>query len=235
MSLTRLATKIKRRETPFYDRLYRLAKVATSLNMPVIKPIYNFLYHERRIRRSLFHWARQFFYFTPLFKTRCHSVGKNLRLLLGIPAIQGNLRLVIGDNVTLHGVATFSGSKVFDAPTLYVGDNSYIGYQVSMSIGRDISIGKNVLIANRVTIISYDGHPVNPAERHLPAPPESSKPIVISDNVWIGANSVILKGVTVGEGAVIGSSSVVTRNVPPNSIAVGNPARVIPLKIDKSN
>lgn len=235
MSLAEFTTKIRRRETPFYNRLYQIGKYIKSLNLPVIKPLYNFLYCERQLRRSFWHWFRQFFYYTPMFKARCTSVGKNLNLIIGIPSILGNLKLVVGNNVTLHGVATFSGAKVFDKPTLSIGDNSHIGYQVSISVGCNVDIGKNVLIANRVTIMNYDGHPVNPSARHLPAPPESSKPISIGDNVWIGANSVILKGVTIGEGSVVASSSVVTSKVPANSLVIGNPGRVFPLIFEQKN
>lgn len=61
---------------------------------------------------------------------------------------------------------------------------------------------------------------------------ENSKPIVINNHVWIGENSVILKGVTIGEGAVIAASSVVTKDIPPHCIAAGSPAKVIKENID---
>jgi acetyltransferase-like isoleucine patch superfamily enzyme len=86
-----------------------------------------------------------------------------------------------------------------------------------------------VLIANGVNICSYDGHPSNPAERHLPAPPESSKPVVIKDNVWLGVNCIILKGVTIGENSIVSNGSVIMSKVPPNTLAFGNPARCVPL------
>ncbi|MDQ7837668.1 MAG: acyltransferase [Thermodesulfobacteriota bacterium] len=229
MFLRDLSLKIRRRETPFYDRLYQIAKSIRSINMPVIKPVHFLLYWERELRLSSWHSLKQFLYYEPLFKSRCEKVGKGLKLFVGIPQIVGDLRLIVGNNVTLHGVSTFSGVKIFDKPTLTIGDNTHLGYQVGITVGCDIQIGSNVLIGNRVGIFSYDLHPLDPAERiaNKPAPKESSKPILIEDNVWIASNSVILKGVTIGRGSVVANSSVVTRNVPPHVVVAGNPARIV--------
>ena len=73
------------------------------------------------------------------------------------------------------------------------------------------------------------GHPTDPAARRagLPTPQDKIRPIVIADNVWIGANATICPGVTVGEGSVIGTESVVTKDVPAYTLAAGNPARHI--------
>jgi len=143
----------------------------------------------------------------------------------------GHLRLKIGNDVIIHGVSTLIGAKVFESPTLIVGNNTHLGYQLIVNVGCDVTIGDNVLVGDRVSILSYDGHPVNPAERHLPAPKESSKPIIIGNNVWIGSNCTILKGVRIGEGSVVANGSVVTTKVPPRSLAIGNPARNFPLMI----
>ncbi len=223
--------KIRRRESPFYERLYRVIKGMRGLELPVIPGFHSALYRERQVRLFFCHAALSFFYHTPLFKSRCHAVGKRLQLIGGIPLVMGNLKIVLGSDVTLFGKSTFVGAKVFETPTLTVGNNSYLGYELVIDVGRDITIGSNVLIGDRVMIRSYDGHPTDPATRHLPAPPESSRPIVIGDNVWIGANCVILKGVTIGEGSVIAGGSVVTMKVPPNSLAMGNPARLYPLQM----
>lgn len=229
MFLRDLSLKIRRRETPFYDRLYQIAKSIRSINMPVIKPVHSLLYWERELMLSSWHSLKQFLYYEPLFKSRCEKVGKGLRLFVGIPQIVGNLRLIIGDNVALHGMSTFIGAKVFERPTLIIGNNTHLGYQVGITVGCDIQIGSNVLIGNRVGIFSYDLHPLDPAERiaNKPAPKESSKPILIEDNVWIASNSVILKGVTIGRGSVVANSSVVTKNVPPYVVVAGNPARIV--------
>lgn len=221
--------KIRRRETPFYDSLYTLSKRVRRFELPVIRPLYRLLEGERSLRLSFWNSFTRVIYHTPIFKLRCDKVGKGLYLIGGIPLVMGHLRLRLGDDVSMHGKSTLIGAKVFDHPTLTVGSNSCLGYQLIVDVGCDVTIGNNVFIGDRVSILSYDGHPVKPEERHLPAPKASSKPIVIGDNVWISGNCVILKGVTIGEGAVIANGSVVTTKVPPKTLAFGNPARCFPI------
>lgn len=86
-----------------------------------------------------------------------------------------------------------------------------------------IEIGDQVMIGPDVSLIS-SGHPVAPAERRTGI---TAAPIRIGRNVWIGASAMILQGVTVGEDSVIGAGAVVTRDVPPGTLAVGSPARVV--------
>lgn len=224
-----LILKIRRRETPFYSSLYDLAKRARRFELPVIRPLYRLLGWERSLRLSLWGAFARIVYHTPLFKLRCSEFGRGLYLIGGIPLVMGPLRLKLGDDVSIHGKSTLIGAKVFDNPTLTVGSNSCLGYQLIVDVGCDVTIGNHVFIGDRVSILSYDGHPVKPEERHLPASRASSKPIVIKDNVWISGNCVILKGVTIGEGSVIANGSVVTSKVPPNCLAIGNPARNFPL------
>jgi len=229
MLLKELKRKIKKRETPFYNRLYNILKKFTEINMPVIWPLHHFLHAERQFRLSFSQRLCRFLYYEPLFKSQCVSVGKGLRIYDGLPQICGNLQLIIGDKVVLHGTSTFVGAKVFDRPTLRIGNNSHLGSNFGIVVGRDVNIGNNVLIANGVNIFSYDQHPANPAERHLPASPESSRPVTIEDNVWVGAKCVIFKGVVIGRNSVVAAGSVVTQKVPPDSLVIGNPARAFPL------
>lgn len=224
-----LILKIRRKETPFYEALYNLAKRIRRFELPVFRPVYRLLERERLLRLSLWNAFTRIVYHTPIFKLRCDSVGRGLYLIGGIPLVMGHLRLKLGDDVSLHGKSTLIGAKVFENPTLSIGSNSCLGYQLIIDVGCDVTIGNNVFIGDRVSILSYDGHPVKPEERHLPASRASSKPIVIGDNVWISGNCVILKGVTIGEGAVIANGSVVTTKVPPKSMAFGNPARCFPI------
>lgn len=87
-----------------------------------------------------------------------------------------------------------------------------------------IIIGDNVLIGNNVTIADTDFHHADPSKRTTRGDP---RPVEIQNNVFIGMNSVILKGVTIGENSVIGANSVVLTSIQPNSIALGNPCKVI--------
>ncbi|GHA57801.1 sugar O-acetyltransferase [Photobacterium aphoticum] len=87
-----------------------------------------------------------------------------------------------------------------------------------------VTFGERVLIGPNV-VISTASHPLTLAERVLPVAP--ANPIAIGDNVWIGAGAVILDGVTIGDRAVIGAGSVVTKDIPADVLAVGNPCKVI--------
>jgi len=88
----------------------------------------------------------------------------------------------------------------------------------SITIGADVQIGPNVQLLTPT-------HPVDIELRREKY--EAAQPIVIGDNVWLGAGAIVLAGVTIGENSVIGAGAVVTKNVPANVVAVGNPARVI--------
>jgi len=87
-----------------------------------------------------------------------------------------------------------------------------------------IEIGDNVLCGANVTITDTDWHGLSPASRGSSG---ESAPVRVGNNVFLGLNTIVLKGVTIGDNSVIGAGSVVTRSIPPNVIAAGNPARVI--------
>lgn len=92
--------------------------------------------------------------------------------------------------------------------------------------GAKVIIGKKCLIGSNVSIINSDFHDITPINRHKPKLIKSYD-IYIGDNVFIGNDVTILKGVTVGSNSVIAAASVVVKNIPPNTIAAGNPAKVI--------
>jgi len=94
-----------------------------------------------------------------------------------------------------------------------------IGARESIVIGDNVMVGANVLITD------FDWHSIKPDERQHGIP--RSKPVIISDNVFIGYSATILKGVSIGKNSVIGANSVVTQDIPANVIAAGNPCKVI--------
>ncbi|WP_293982945.1 sugar O-acetyltransferase [uncultured Clostridium sp.] len=105
-----------------------------------------------------------------------------------------------------------------------VGENFYSNYNcIMLDVGK-ITIGKNVMFAPNVSIYTA-GHPVHPDSRNSGY--EYGIPVTIGDNVWVGGSVVINPGVTIGNNVVIGSGSVVTKDIPDNVIAVGNPCRII--------
>ena len=89
-----------------------------------------------------------------------------------------------------------------------------------------IRIGDRVMVGANCTIVDTDFHPVD-AQARFAGERGKSLPVVIEDDVFIGMNSMILKGVTIGRGSIIGAGSVVTKDIPPGVLAAGNPARVI--------
>lgn len=115
-----------------------------------------------------------------------------------------------------------SGSKII------IGNNVGIS-GTTINATTTITIGDNTIIGSGCLITDTDSHPILAAERNLPDWPNytKSKPIVIGKNVFIGARSIVLKGVTIGDGAVVGAGSVVTKDVPAYTIVAGNPAKVI--------
>lgn len=105
-----------------------------------------------------------------------------------------------------------------------IGNNFYANHNLVILDAAPVIIGDNVFIAPNCGIYTA-GHPTNVELRNKGL--EYAKPITIGNNVWIGANCAILPGVTIGDNVTIGAGSVVNRDIPSNTIAVGNPCRVI--------
>lgn len=103
-----------------------------------------------------------------------------------------------------------------------LGENTYINMNCSFIDDGSITIGKAVMFGSGVTIATV-GHPIKPDMRKY----MYTDPVVIGDNCWIGAGVTICPGVNIGENTVIGAGSVVTKDIPANVIAVGNPCRVL--------
>jgi len=106
---------------------------------------------------------------------------------------------------------------------IHIGDYALISPGVRISAAHSIRIGDNCMLAANVYISDSDWHGLYNRIR----PFRCTKAVVIEDNVWLGERVIVNKGVTIGENSVIGAGAVVTKDIPPNSVAAGNPARVI--------
>jgi len=105
-----------------------------------------------------------------------------------------------------------------------IGDDVYVNFNCVILDCAPVTIGDGAQIASGVQLLAAD-HPRDPEVRRQLL--ESARPISIGSNVWIGAAAIVLPGVTVGDDSIIGAGSVVTRDIPPGVVAVGNPCRVV--------
>lgn len=119
-----------------------------------------------------------------------------------LAAVRKNARLLIGNNVGISGAIIYAW--------------------------QEITIGDFTNIGAGVKIYDSDFHPLNKYKRRINKPDDVSvAPVRIGQDVWIGTSSIILKGVTIGEGAIVAAGSIITKDVPANTIVAGNPAKVI--------
>jgi maltose O-acetyltransferase len=135
-----------------------------------------------------------------------------------------------GRNANIEHGAYFGSGRLVE-----IGDNSGIG--VDCHVPPDVRIGNDVMMGPEVLIISQNQ---NHRFDDLTIPMrlqghQDSPPVVIEDDVWIGARVIILPGVRIGRGAIVGAGAIVTRDVPPYAICVGNPARVIRYRNETKN
>lgn len=130
----------------------------------------------------------------------------------------------VGKDVTIH-----AGVQVGSGKLVAIGD--YSSLNVGCSIANDTVIGCNVMMGPEVLIISgsHNFTRTDLPMREQGAP--SRRPVLIGDDVWIGARSIILPGVVVGSHSIIGAGSIVTRMVPPFAIVAGNPARIVKWRV----
>jgi len=142
--------------------------------------------------------------------------------------------LIIGEHSTMDGVhfALGTGARV------EIGDFCFFSNSILLC-EQELRIGSYVVIGWNATIADTDFHPLSPAARVQDAiacsvlgkgrqrPPISTQPVIIEDDVWIGPNATILKGVRIGAGAFIEPGALVTRAVPPRARVLGNPAQVV--------
>lgn len=179
------------------------------------------------------------------YRLRLGALGRGCRIESG-GSLQYPGRIRIGDgtgigrNVTLRantdqspGIELGKGVSINDAVVINanrgrvtLGDRSWLGPFCLIYGNGGVAIGRNVLVAGHSSINTVS-HSAERCDIPVNDQPVVTDPVVIEDDVWIGLNAVVLQGVTIGHGSIVGAGAVVTKSIPPWSIAVGVPARVI--------
>lgn len=142
-------------------------------------------------------------------------------------------QIVIGDYVILRHNRLFC----FGRGKLMIGNYCYFGDHTQIDAAEEVKIGNYCMLSNRIMIQDHSSHPLSPRKRreqliNLQKKPTdvydtTIKKVIIEDDVWIGMDVLILKGVTVGKGSVVAAKAVVTKDVSPYSVVAGNPARIV--------
>jgi len=186
---------------------------------------------ERVLNRDFDH---NMYFLNNLFKESFFYPGASISSLYGLGTWKiGSLSLIGGSLVceTQHAIIS-------------IGNKTFIGSGTQIISAQSVQIGDDVLIAGQVVIQDHNSHSLDSAKRKndieyalaryqgRPIMTKSwddvaSKGIRIGNGSWIGMHAILLKGVTVGEKAIVGAGSVVTKDVPPNAIVAGNPARIV--------
>lgn len=167
------------------------------------------------------------------FRLRTLIISPNARLIRFPIEIRNKKQIYFGRKLTTGRYCRFEAWPYLKKEKLIIlGDNVEIGDFVHIAAISKVKIGNNVLIASKVFISdinhgNYQGNRqtspyIHPKEREL-----SFSSVIIEDNVWIGENVSILPGVIIGKGSIIGANAVITKSIPSNVIAVGNPATPI--------
>ncbi|MCE9613205.1 MAG: acyltransferase [Lentisphaerae bacterium] len=217
---------------PMNVSLRHIAKSVVHKGLPLpgpLRPLIRGAYRAGVFAVESLAFVRKVLWIEPVLRSVCTRVGRGLRAEC-LPYMRGEGRLELGDFVRLSGRSCFYFIHGMPAkPSITVGDHTFIGNGSTLSAAREIRIGAHCLLSALVRVHDNDGHPLDPERRrrHEPIRADEAAPVIIEDNVWIGAGATILKGVRIGQDAVVGTGAVVTTDVPAGAIVAGNPARVV--------
>lgn len=156
-------------------------------------------------------------------------------MVMGKVSVIGEGSITIGDDFYMSNgdhinpiSSNLQGTFFTDNPMAKIKIGNNVGMSSTrMWISNGLTIGNNVKIGACVLLMDTDSHPIDYKVRRVSNERVKSAPIVIEDDVWIGAHSIVLKGVTIGARSIIGAGSVVTKSIPADCIAAGNPCKVI--------
>jgi acetyltransferase-like isoleucine patch superfamily enzyme len=230
--LNRFILKLKRADSPFFRFAKKSVWMIFNPTLPRIpqffKPPLRVIYEAHFIGVTVARSILSIFYRNPIFQGRCTTFGKGVSID-GLPFVTGHIEIHLGDYVKIGGNVSILSGRVFDNPRLIIKDRSAIGWNTTLSANREIVIEEDVMISYDCRISDADGHRREADLRAQGEPPKAKDvlPVRICRNAWIGNGTHIMKGVTIGEGAIVGANSVVISNIPPYALAMGNPAEVM--------
>jgi acetyltransferase-like isoleucine patch superfamily enzyme len=158
------------------------------------------------------------------------KIGSNLSIDYPIYLVGGK-SIIIGDNFTCYKRTRLEVvGNLSNRPKIVIGNNVCINWDCHLGALELIKIDNNVLIGSRVLITDHSHGDNTFSDLKLPPSKRalySKGPVFIEENVWIGDGVAILPNVTIGKNSIIGANAVITKNVPPNSVVGGNPARIL--------
>jgi acetyltransferase-like isoleucine patch superfamily enzyme len=151
------------------------------------------------------------------------SLGHKVRLW-GAPAVKIEGTLLVGDRVRLASTISTLELNVGPEGTLEIGERVLINHGCSIGATKLVRIGARCNIGSQAILIDNAFHELDPERRNEQPDPA---PVILEENVWLAARVIVLPGVTIGKNSVVGAGSVVTRDIPPDVLAAGIPAKVI--------
>lgn len=226
-----LILKVKRGDSPAYRFVGSIARGLSRPQAPLapaaLRPFLRFLYESHYAVIQAGRLFVTLFYRHPLFQGRCASIGRNVSID-GLPFVSGHCEIHIGSDVYLGGKLDISSGRFLERPRLVIKDRAELGWNVRLTVNQEVIIEERARVAADCRISDSDGHPREADLRAQNAPlnPKDIRPVRICRDAWIGNGTHIMKGVTIGEGAIIGANSVVITDIPPFALALGNPAEV---------
>lgn len=222
---------VKRRETPAARLAHDAYRWLVGFNVPggpwtrtiyrTIGVAYDAWVDARELAMAKLLWE-------PMLRARCDQVGERVHLTRA-PYIRGHARIRIGDDCQFSSFDVHSG-RFRDRPELVIGNHCHVGYDTLLAVNERVTIGEHVGMSQRVVVRDSDGHPTELARRlrgEEDLRDGDIAPVTIHDFAWLGRDAHVLKGVTIGAGAIVAAGSVVATDVPDGAVAMGVPARVV--------
>lgn len=227
-----LRKRIKKRDNVLFLLIHNIYKSIYGFHIPIVGPLKTFIFAIYKLAvfgNEIVSIIYKIVIVEPVFRSICLKVGDNLKIEK-IPYVRGSGKIIISSNVYISGkIGITFGNQLKEKPVLSIGHDSFIAHGSQFRIASNVSIGSYCYLAGNCFVYDVDGHPVDSEKRreNVSVGEESISPVIIEDDVWIGVNVIILKGVRIGSRSIIGAGTIVSKDIPPDSIAVGNPVRII--------